>query len=151
MRGRDVQIPASSLADGVLAYLAFVALFRLPRPERALLVFDEPDLHLHPELLARVLGFFEEMAEHHPVVLATHSDRLLDSLQRPQEAVRVCEIEQPAARTRLRTLDVDALARWLADYRGLGDVRSAGYLPHVLADAEETSMTTGEREGTDSP
>jgi predicted ATPase len=147
MRGRDVLIPASSLADGVLAYLAFVALFRLPRPERALLAFDEPDLHLHPELLARVLGFFEEMAEHHPVVLATHSDRLLDSLQRPVEAVRVCEIEQPAARTRLRTLDADTLTRWLADYRGLGDVRSAGYLPHVLAKAAEEPPAKAEQGG----
>lgn len=151
MRGRDAHLPASSLADGVLAYLAFVALFRLPRPERALLAFDEPDLHLHPELLARVLGFFEAMAERHPVVLATHSDRLLDALQKPEDAVRVCELEQPAGRTRLRVLDADALARWLADYRGLGDVRSAGYLPHVLAEMDETSAMADEHEGTESP
>jgi len=141
LRDRDAQIPATSLADGVLSYLAFVALFRLPRPDRSLLAFDEPELHMHPELLARVLGFFEAMAEKHPVILATHSDRLLDALSKPEEAVRVCELEQPEAKTRLRTLDADALSRWLSDYRGLGDVRSAGYLPHVLAEPAEKPPT----------
>src|SRR5690606_29977862 len=39
LRGRDRQIPASALSDGTLAYLAFVALYRLRAP-RSLLVFD---------------------------------------------------------------------------------------------------------------
>lgn len=137
MQGRDEQIPASAISDGMLAYLAFVALYRLPRPDRSLLVFDEPDLHLHPELLGRVIGYFESIAEEQPVLLTTHSDRLLDGLEKPAESVRVCELEQPGAKTRLRTLDANALTSWLDDYRGLGDVRSAGHLRHVIAEPGE--------------
>ncbi|HSO00692.1 MAG TPA: AAA family ATPase, partial [Candidatus Nanopelagicales bacterium] len=61
LRDRERQLPASALADGVLTYLAFVALYRL-RSARSLLVFDEPDPHLHPALLSRVIGLFEAMA-----------------------------------------------------------------------------------------
>ena len=46
--------------------------------------FDEPDLHLHPGC-SRVLGMFETMARDCPVILATHSDRLLDGLSDPGE------------------------------------------------------------------
>jgi len=137
MHGRDDQIPASAISDGMLAYLAFVALYRLPRLDRSLLVFDEPDLHLHPELLGRVIGFFERIAEDGPVLLTTHSDRLLDGLSNPAEAVRVCELDQPGAKTELRTLDAEALSSWLERYRGLGDLRSAGHLRQLIAEPGE--------------
>jgi predicted ATPase len=135
MRNREEQIPAEALSDGMLAYLAFVALYRLRR-ERSLLAFDEPDLHLHPALLARVAGFFAEMADDAPVVLTTHSDRLLDTLADPAAAVRVCEIEEPDDATRVRALDGEALEAWLDVYRGVGELRSAGYLSSVLKPEE---------------
>jgi predicted ATPase len=135
LKDHAAQIPAAALSDGILAYLAFVALFRLPRV-RSLFAFDEPDLHLHPAMLARVSGFFEAMAEDGPVLITTHSDRLLDTLRDPSATVRVCELEDPEARTQVRALDRDALAAWLEEYRGLGELRSAGYLSSVLA-AEE--------------
>jgi predicted ATPase len=131
LANRDSQIPASALADGTLAYLAFVALYRL-RAARTLLVFDEPDPHLHPALLARVIGFFEAMAKEVPVVLTTHSDRLLDVLSDPVEAVRVCELDDLDAGTRVRALDPEPLAAWLKEYRGVGELRSAGYLSSVM-------------------
>src|SRR5262249_40027530 len=92
LRNRDDQIPAAGIADGVLAFLAFVAMFRL-HPERSLLCFDEPELYLHPRLLLRVLGFFEAIAESCPVILATHSDRLLDGLRDPARSVVLCELD----------------------------------------------------------
>lgn len=76
--GTDV--PAFSISGGMLAYLAFVALRHLPDPKRSLLAFDEPELHLHPDLVVRMVGLFEAIADSGPVVLATHSDRLLDAL-----------------------------------------------------------------------
>jgi predicted ATPase len=135
LRGREQQIPSSALADGELAYLAFVALYRLP-DARSLLTFDEPELHLHPGLLVRVLGLFESMAGSHPVLLATHSDRLLDVLEKPAEAVRVCEIEGEDRKTRLRELDPHALEQWLAEYHGVGHIRSEGYLSMILGPEE---------------
>jgi predicted ATPase len=135
LKNRDRQIPASALADGALAYLAFVALYRL-RSSRSLLVFDEPDPHLHPALLARVIGFFEAMADGSPVLLTTHSDRLLDALREPTAAVRVCELDDLNAGTRVRALDPEALKAWLEEYRGVGELRSAGYLSSVMGPEE---------------
>jgi energy-coupling factor transporter ATP-binding protein EcfA2 len=82
-RGGDGDVPASGLSDGQLSFLAFVALLRLPRPERSLLVFDEVERHLHPGLLGRVFAMFESLARHAPVLLTTHSDRLLDWVADP--------------------------------------------------------------------
>jgi predicted ATPase len=131
LRNRDRRLPASVLADGVLAYLAFVALFRL-RAARTLLAFDEPELHLNPSLLIRVVDLFESMAVDYPVILATHSDRLLDTLRDPASSVRVCETDGLAGSMQVRGLDPDALGQWLDGYRGLGDLRGAGQLSMVL-------------------
>lgn len=123
-------IPAFALSDGTLAYLAFVALTHLPH-ERALLAFDEPGTHLHPELLMRVLGMFEGLSLTQPVLLATHSDRLLDGLATPAESVVLCELGRGRV-TKLRRPDPAGLARWMERYRGLGDIRGAGHLGSVI-------------------
>ena len=131
LRNDDQELPVSVLSDGELAYLNFVALLRLGT-QRSLLAFDEPDLHLHPGLLTRVVAGFASMAERHPVVLATQSDRLLDTLQDPVGAVRVCELEGRDRQLRLRQLDAGALPGWLEEFRGVGELRAAGHLSQLL-------------------
>jgi predicted ATPase len=124
------QVPAFHLSGGQLAYLAFVALVQLDQG-RTLLAFDEPEHHLHPALLGRVLQLFEEASTRYPVILATHSDRLLDSLPDPASAVLVCELDSQY-RTRLRQLDAAQLEKWMKRYRGLGNIRAAGQLRSVV-------------------
>jgi predicted ATPase len=128
MRGRREPVPAHAISDGMLSYLAFVAPLRMPAPNRTVLAFDEPELHLHPALLVRVLGFFEEIADSCPVILATHSDRLLDALAEPAESALLCA-RVPAVdgmETELRRADPSALSEWLLNYRGLGELRANG-------------------------
>lgn len=132
LAGRDALLPVYALSDGQLAYLCFVAMVRL-NPGRSLLAFDEPELHMHPELLVRLVQFFEEMAQTHPVIVATHSDVLLDALSDPAASVRVCELDN--GETRLRQLDEPALRTWLERYRGVGQLRSEGHLGALLRDA----------------
>ena len=122
------------LADGALAYLAFVALFKLTT-HRTLLAFDEPETHLHPNLLARVLDHFEAASHQYPVVLATHSDRLLDALSDPVASVVACDTGDDGT-TRLRRLDARRLESWLRRYRGVGEIRSAGHERSILGPAE---------------
>lgn len=129
LRGRSTPLPASALSDGQLAFLAFVGLYRL-HPERALLCIDEPELHLHPGLLTRVVEFLATAARRSPCLLATHSDHLLDVLEEPARSVRLCDLHH--GRTRLRGLDPEALAAWLEDYRGLGAIRADGYMASLL-------------------
>jgi energy-coupling factor transporter ATP-binding protein EcfA2 len=130
-------VHAAALSDGTLAYLAFVALLRLPS-KRSLLAFDEPELHLHPGLLVRVLAMFEQIAEECPVVIATHSDRLLDALATPAASAIVCELDAHR-QTRLRRLSSELLSEWMRDFRGLGDLRASGLEQAVLQppDAEK--------------
>lgn len=128
---RDGELqPASLLSEGELAYLAFVALYRLEAPT-SLFVFDNPEQQLHPNLLMRVLDFFEDIAKTTPVVLATHSDSLLDGLTDPAAVAVLCE-RTPSRAVRLGRPDRDTLESWLERYRGLGDVRAAGYWPSVF-------------------
>jgi len=131
----DRQIPAAQLSDGMLSYLAFVALFRLQGAPPSLVALDEPDLHLHPRLLMRVLDMFEAMARDYPVLVATHSDRLLDGLADPARSVVLCELDERQA-TRLYRPDPRALDKWLERYRGLGDIRGAGHEASVLTRKE---------------
>lgn len=129
-------VPTFALSDGTLAYLAWVALYRAPRPEPpALLAFDEPELHLHPHLLMRVLDFLESLGQSSSVLVATHSDRLLDGLSRPAQQAVLCELDA-RGQTQLRRPNQEALDRWMERYRGIGDLRSAGHDASIWSDDE---------------
>ena len=126
----DKPLPADSLSEGQLSYLAFIALVELNK-DRSLLAFDEPELHLHPALLSRVVWMLEELATTCPVIVATHSDRFLDALADPASSVVLCEIDEQRA-MRLRRPNAERLQEWLQSYRGLGAIRSEGYEAHVF-------------------
>ncbi len=115
----------------MLAYLCWVALYRTSDQNVSLLAFDEPEVHSHPELLARVVGFLEAIAEKRPVIIATRSDRLLDCLSEPARSVVLYETDEELA-TRLVRPDAERLATWLRDYRGVGDIRGAGHARSVF-------------------
>lgn len=133
--GLDRPTPTAQLSDGMLSYLAFVALFRLRVPPPSLVAFDEPDHHLHPRLLMRVLDMFENMAREHPVLVATHSDPLLDGLADPARSAVLCELDD-SGRTRLLRPNAEALEKWLERYRGLGDLRASGHERSIFTEPE---------------
>lgn len=126
----DDPLPAEYLSEGQLSYLGFLALAEL-HEKRPVLAFDEPEVHLHPSLLARVVWLLEEASEHAPVILATHSDRLLDALADPVASVVLCDLDEDRS-VRLRRPNADKLAEWLEDYRGFGSLRAEGYDAHVF-------------------
>ena len=126
----DAPVPARNLSEGQLSYLAFIALCELETP-RSLLVFDEPENHMHPALLARAIGLLEEISQSCPVIVATHSDRLLDALAQPDRSVVLCQLDETRA-MELRRPNKQRLDEWMAQYRGLGSLRSEGYEAHVF-------------------
>ncbi len=132
-------VPAESLSNGTLVWLAFVGMFRLPGP-RSLLAFDEPELHLHPRLLARVVSLFQSAATDHPVLLATHSRRLLDMLDEDKvaDSTLLCEFDLAVSATRFQRPDPTRLKRWLERYDGLGDVLDAGYEREVMTPSDQS-------------
>jgi len=130
-KGIPEPVPDALLSDGTLAYLAFVALFRL-NTGKSLVAVDEPETHLHPHLQLRLLDLCERMAEDRPVLLATHSDRLVDGVSDPARSVVLCELDSMRMATRLARPNRTALGSWLERYRGIGDLRAEGYERHVF-------------------
>lgn len=126
----DAPIPAEALSDGQLSYLCFIALLEF-HEHSSLLVFDEPEVHLHPHLLARVALMLEDASAVAPIVVATHSDHFLDALSNPEQSVRLCSLDERRSLV-LRQPDATKLSEWLEDYRGLGAIRTAGYEQHVF-------------------
>ncbi len=128
VRYRTGTVPAFALSDGTLSLLSLVAIIKLDRgqPPRSLLVLDEPDLHLHPSAIRYVVTLLEECAERYPVVVATHSDQLLDCLSGPARSTVLCDLDEHR-HLRLRRPDAELLAKWLPEYRGVGQLRADGY------------------------
>jgi len=79
----------------------------------------------------RVLDFFEALVGEHPVLLATHSDRLLDGLSDPAESAILCELDENR-QTVTKRPDKSQLEQWLKRYRGLGDIRAEGHESSVM-------------------
>jgi predicted ATPase len=136
-------IPASNLSDGQLAWLAFVALARL-NSGRSLLAVDEPELHLHPSLLGRLVSMLANLPGGAPVVLSTHSDRVLELLDNPADAVRVCSLT--GSRADVSRINAAELPRWLEQFGDLGQLRAAGYLSRVLVPTPPVSSRDEEGE-----
>jgi predicted ATPase len=125
---RTGTVPAFALSDGTLSLLSLVAIVKLDggQPPRSLLVLDEPDLHLQPNVLRYVVTLLEQCARRYPVVVATHSDHLLDCLSDPARSVVLCDLDEHR-HLRLRRPDAALLAKWLPEYRGVGQLRAEGY------------------------
>jgi predicted ATPase len=71
---------AAELSDGTLRYLLWIAALLTPRPPE-LLVLDEPEASLHPDLLAPLGRLIANTAERSQVFVITHSPKLADVLE----------------------------------------------------------------------
>ncbi|WP_454043097.1 AAA family ATPase [Cellulosimicrobium sp. Marseille-Q8652] len=74
-------LSGAELSDGTLRYLLWVAALLSPRPP-ALLVLNEPETSLHPDLLPALGTLVHSAARDTQVVVVTHSTPLVDALRR---------------------------------------------------------------------
>lgn len=70
---------AAELSDGTLRYLLWIAALLTPRPP-ALMVLNEPETSLHPDLLAALARLIARAAERSQVVVVTHASPLIAAL-----------------------------------------------------------------------
>lgn len=72
-------LDAAELSDGTLRYLLWVAALLTQRPPE-LLVLNEPETSLHPDLLPSLANLISGAAARGQVVVVTHSARLVDAM-----------------------------------------------------------------------
>jgi len=70
---------AAELSDGTLRYLLWIAALLTPRPP-ALMVLNEPETSLHPDLLPPLARLIKQAAERSQVIVVTHASRLIAAL-----------------------------------------------------------------------
>lgn len=121
------------MSEGMRVYLALLAALHAP-DHPALLAFDEPERSLHPHALRRLVKVIELRAEHVPIIVATHSDRLLDFLEKPAEVLRITRFSREKG-VRLEQLDPALLATWLEEYT-LSELRAQDVLEGPAAPEE---------------
>ena len=80
-RRPDVDIELESRSKGFQWFFSFYLVFLVESDEGhkdAILLLDEPGLHLHPTAQQELMTFFETLAEDHPLIYTTHSPFLID-------------------------------------------------------------------------
>jgi predicted ATPase len=92
-------LKAAELSDGTLRYLLWVAALLTPRPP-GLLVLNEPETSLHPDLLPALGRLIAQAAERSQVLVVSHAPALIDALQQ-QPACRSVMLEKTLAQTML--------------------------------------------------
>jgi|SRR5579884_1060859 len=115
-------VPATRLSDGTLRYLCLLAILFHPSPP-PLVCLEEPELGLHPDLVAILADLLMDASQRMQLIVTTHSDTLVDGLSRAPEAVLVCE--KTDASTVISRRSSEELSVWLKDY-GLGQLWRRG-------------------------
>jgi predicted ATPase len=91
---------AAELSDGTLRYLLLVAALLSPRPPE-LLVLNEPETSLHPDLLPALARLITAASQHSQVIVVSHAARLVTALSRVRE-VQVIQLEKEFGATMVR-------------------------------------------------
>lgn len=132
-RYSGVRMQGHQMSEGMTSYLCLLAAVLSPEPTAAI-AFDEPDVHLHPSAIRRLVYLLEKASERTAVFVATHSDRFLDFLSDPAGSLRVCEPKDGGVT--IQSLNREALDAWRKDY-SLAELRQRGHLDSSNESAAE--------------
>ena len=77
-------LKAAELSDGTLRYLLWIAALLTPRPP-GLLVLNEPETSLHPDLLPALGRLIANAAQRSQVLVVTHAAKLISMLEKQAE------------------------------------------------------------------
>ena len=102
-------LAASELCDGTLRYLLWIAALLSPRPP-ALLVLNEPETSLHPDLIEPLADLIAQAARQSQVVVVSHSARLIAALD-GQQASRI-ELRKDTGQTTIEGFGILDGPQW---------------------------------------
>ena len=101
---------AAELSDGTLRYLMLAAALLSPRPP-ALMVLNEPETSLHPDLLAPLGRLIAKAAARSQVIVVSHARALVTALE-ADEACRTITLEKQLGETRVADADQFSSPSW---------------------------------------
>jgi predicted ATPase len=90
---------ASELSDGTLRYLCLMAALLSPKPP-SVMALNEPEAHLHPDLLKPLAGLIVRASQHSQLWVTVHSQVLADAI-REAAGVELIRLEKRNGETRI--------------------------------------------------
>jgi len=94
---------AAEFSDGTLRYLLWIAALLTPRPP-SLLLLNEPETSLHPDLLPALARLIARAAERSQVIVVSHAPRLIAALEE-QRGCHAIALEKDLGETRIAGTD----------------------------------------------
>jgi len=92
-------LSAEELSDGTLRYLLLIAALLTPRPP-TMMVLNEPETSLHPDLLPALARLIIQASQHCQVWVVSHASRLIAALQQ-DEGCNSIVLEKVLGETRI--------------------------------------------------
>jgi predicted ATPase len=92
-------LDTAELSDGTLRYLLWTAALLTPRPPH-LMVLNEPEASLHPDLLPALSRLIRYAATQGQIIVVSHSSRLIAALREDSDCLSI-ELEKELGETRI--------------------------------------------------
>ena len=103
-------LKAAELSDGTLRYLLWIAALLTPRPP-GLLVLNEPETSLHPDLLPALGRLIANAAERSQVLVVTHASQLIGSLEEQKDCNSI-RLEKELGETKIAGTELLDIPVW---------------------------------------
>jgi predicted ATPase len=103
-------LDVAELSDGTLRYLLWIAALLTPRPP-ALMVLNEPETSLHPDLLAPLARLISRASERSQVIVVTHAAKLIAALS-AQPGYHSIALEKEFGETRITGMNQMNTPTW---------------------------------------
>ncbi|MEZ9820026.1 AAA family ATPase [Shewanella sp. 10N.286.45.A1] len=101
---------AAELSDGTLRYLLLVAALLTPRPPE-LMVLNEPETSLHPDLLPALSRLIIKASERCQLWVVSHANRLINSLNQFEDC-NLIELDKQLGQTEIVGQDILSKPSW---------------------------------------
>lgn len=125
--GLDSPITPGRMSGGTLRYLCLIAILCNPNPP-PLILLEEPEVGLHPDLLRNVTRMIKEASEHTQLIVTTHSEYIVDQLNDQPESLIITERGKNG--TEFRRVNKENFGIRLEKYR-VGELWTSGQLGGV--------------------
>ena len=116
--GHDEPFTASVLSDGTLRFMCLAT--ALLQPEEftpASMIFDEPEIGLHPFAIAVLAGMTQSVSQRRQLIVSTQSVELVNEF----DAEDLIVVNKRARTSEVRRLEIEPLREWLEEY-SLGEL-----------------------------